>query len=299
MLSVSSQVSCPTVNSSTCIQVLLVLHLDFFKIVSSLGCLLTPNPLTYLSLHLSTLFTWVNENKHHIISFSFINITQWIHTSFLGQIQIPVQYRRPQILCLCLCPGFVFCSTPPCVLCAATRTELLFKLIFNWRIIALQSGVTFCCTTMWIACCCSVSKLGPTLHPYGLQHARFPRPAPSPGVYSNSCPLSRWYHPTISSSVALFPSIFPSFRVFSKELTLHITWLKYWKFSFSICLSNGYSGLIFFRIDWFDLLAVQGTLNTFLHKCNLRALILWFISYMYTYIPSLWTLPHIHPIPPI
>ena len=55
------------------------------------------------------------------------------------------------------------------------------------------------------------------------------------------------------------PSIFPSIRVFSNELVLHNTWPQYWSFSFSISPSNGYSGLISFRIDWFDLLAVQGT----------------------------------------
>ena len=62
----------------------------------------------------------------------------------------------------------------------------------------------------------------------------------------------------------LLPSIFPSIRVFSNESSLHIRWPKYWSFSFSISLSNEYSGLISFRIDWFDLLAVQGTLENLL-----------------------------------
>ena len=70
------------------------------------------------------------------------------------------------------------------------------------------------------------------------------------------------------------PSIFPSIRVFSNELALHIMWPKYWNFSFRISLSNEYSGLIFFRIDWFDLLAVQGT-QEFLQHHNLKASILW------------------------
>ena len=61
----------------------------------------------------------------------------------------------------------------------------------------------------------------------------------------------------------LLPSVFPSIRVFSSELALCIRWPKYWSFSFSIILSNEYSGLISFRIDWFDLLAVQGTLKNF------------------------------------
>ena len=62
----------------------------------------------------------------------------------------------------------------------------------------------------------------------------------------------------------LLPLVFPSNRVFSKESALHIRWLKYWSFSFSISPSSEYSGLVSFRIDWFDLLAVQGTLKSFL-----------------------------------
>ena len=71
------------------------------------------------------------------------------------------------------------------------------------------------------------------------------------------------------------PSIFPSIRVFSNELTLHIRRPKYWNFHFSISPSNDYSGLISFRIDWFDLLAVQGTLNSLLQHHSLKASTLW------------------------
>ena len=70
-------------------------------------------------------------------------------------------------------------------------------------------------------------------------------------------------------------SIFHSIRVFSNELVLHIGWPKYWSFRFSINLSNEYSGLISFRIDWFDLLAVQGTLKSLLQHHSLKASILW------------------------
>ena len=69
-------------------------------------------------------------------------------------------------------------------------------------------------------------------------------------------------------------SIFPSIRVFSNELTLHIMWSKYWSFSVSISPSNEYTGLISFRIDWFDLLAVKGILKSLQHL-NLKALVLW------------------------
>ena len=70
------------------------------------------------------------------------------------------------------------------------------------------------------------------------------------------------------------PSIFPSIRVFSNELVLHIRWPKYWSFSFSISPSNEYSGLIFFRMNWLDLLAVQGTLKSLLQHHSSKASIL-------------------------
>jgi len=72
----------------------------------------------------------------------------------------------------------------------------------------------------------------------------------------------------------LLPPIFPSIRVFSNELALHIRWPKYWSFSFSISPSNEYSGLISFRIDWFDLLAVQGTLKSLLQHHSSKASVL-------------------------
>ena len=71
------------------------------------------------------------------------------------------------------------------------------------------------------------------------------------------------------------PSIFPSIRVFSSESVLHIWWPKYWSFSFSISPSNEYSGLISFRIDWFDLLVVPGTLKSLLQHHSSKASILW------------------------
>ena len=108
-----------------------------------------------------------------------------------------------------------------------------------------------------------VAQSCPTLRPHGLQRARLPCLSPTPGACSESCPSSQWCHPTISSSRPLFllPSIFPSIRVFFKESVLSIRWPKYRSFSFSISPSNEYSGLISFRMDWLDLLAVQGTLQ--------------------------------------
>ena len=79
---------------------------------------------------------------------------------------------------------------------------------------------------------------------------------------------------TLCHPLLLLPSIFPSIRVFSNESILCIRWLKYWSFSFSISPSNEYSGLISFRMDWFDLLAVQGTLKSLLQHHNQKASIL-------------------------
>ena len=113
----------------------------------------------------------------------------------------------------------------------------------------------------------SHSVVSDSLRPHGLQHARLPRPSLTPGVYSNSCPSSWWCHPTISSlcrPLLLLPSIFPSNKVFSNASVLHIRWPKYWNFSFSISPSNEHPGLISFRMDWLDLLAVQGTLKSLL-----------------------------------
>ena len=102
-----------------------------------------------------------------------------------------------------------------------------------------------------------------SFRPHELQHFRPPCPLLSPGVCSKSCPSSQWCHPTISSSVVPFSFYLQSFPTSGSfpESTLYIRWPKYWSFSFSISPSNEYSGLIFFRIDWFNLLAIQGTLR--------------------------------------
>ena len=114
--------------------------------------------------------------------------------------------------------------------------------------------------------------------PHELQHVRPPCPSPYPRVCRNSYPLSHWCHPIISSSVLLFSSClqsFPESGSFPSELSLHIKWPKYWSFSFSINPPSEYSGLISFRIDWFDLLAVQGTLKSLLQHHGSKTSILW------------------------
>ena len=99
------------------------------------------------------------------------------------------------------------------------------------------------------------------------QHARPPCPSPAPGVHSNSTSIESVLpssHLILCHPLLLLPSIFPSIRVFSNESALHIRWPKYWSFSFSIIPSNEHPGLISFRMDWLDLLAVQGTLKSLL-----------------------------------
>ena len=115
-----------------------------------------------------------------------------------------------------------------------------------------------------------------SLHPHGPEHTRVPCPSPSPGVCSNSSPLSWWCHPTISLSVVHFSPCPQSFPASGSFL---MSWLftsapKYRSFSFSISPSNEYSGSISFRIDWFDFLAVQGTLKSLLQHHSSKASIL-------------------------
>ena len=122
----------------------------------------------------------------------------------------------------------------------------------------------------------SRSVVSDSLWPHESQHARPPCPSPSPGVHSDSRPSSQWCHPAISSChpLLLLPSIPPSIRVFSNESTLLMRWPKYWSFSFSIIPSKEIPGLICFRMDWLDLLAVQGTLKSPLQHHSLKASIL-------------------------
>ena len=110
-----------------------------------------------------------------------------------------------------------------------------------------------------------------SLQPHESQHARPPRPSPTPGVYSKFKSIE-WGMPSnhliLCHPLHLPFSICPRIRVFSNESALHIRWSEYWSFSFSISPSNEYSGLTPFRIDWLDLLAVQRTLKGLLQHHN-------------------------------
>ena len=128
-----------------------------------------------------------------------------------------------------------------------------------WLPRAVFSSVIQSCPTPWTAAC--QASLAITNSQSLLKHMSMESVMPSNHLIL-CCPL------------LLQPSIFPSIRVFSSESALHITWPKYWCFSFSISPSNEYSGLISFRIDWFDLLAVQETLKSLLQHRSSKASIL-------------------------
>ena len=122
-----------------------------------------------------------------------------------------------------------------------------------------------------------------SLQPCGLQHVfvswRLLK-------YMSSELVKLPYHFTLCHPFLCLPSIFPSIRVFSNELALCITWPNYWSFSFSP--SNEYSGLISFRIDWFDLLAVQGALKSLLQHHSLKASVLWHSAFFMVQLSHLY-----------
>ena len=115
----------------------------------------------------------------------------------------------------------------------------------------------------------SRSVVSDSLRPHGPQHARPPCPSPTPGVYSNSYPLSRWCHPTISSSVVPFSSLLQSFPASGS-----FPMCQFFASGGNISPSNEYSGLLSFRMDWLDLLAVQGTLKNLLQHHSSKPSIL-------------------------
>ena len=130
----------------------------------------------------------------------------------------------------------------------------------------------------------SHSVVSDSLRPHESQHARPPCPSPSPGVHSNmsiesGMPSS---HLILCHPLLLLPPISPSIRAFSSESALRIRWPKYWSFSFSISPSSEHPGLISFRMDWLDLLEVQGTLKSLLQHHSSKASILSALSFLHS-----------------
>ena len=150
----------------------------------------------------------------------------------------------------------------------------------------------------WPSCYCSVPKSCLWLH--GLHHLRLLCSPPSPRVCSNSSFESMMpsNHLIFCHPLLLLSSIFPSMRVFSNESALRIRWPKYCSYTFSISPSSEYSGLISFRIDWFDLLVVQGTLRSLLHSLESsvvrHSIQLWhpYMTTENTIALTIWTFDH-------
>ena len=119
----------------------------------------------------------------------------------------------------------------------------------------------------------SHSVVSDFLWPHVSQHARPPYPSPTPRVHPNSCieSVMPFSHLILCHPLLLLPLIPPSIRVFSKESTLPMRWPKYWSFSLSISPFNEHPGLVSFRMDWLDLLAVQGTLKSLLQHHSSKA----------------------------
>ena len=167
------------------------------------------------------------------------------------------------------CPSFLSSSLLCCRLGLGPQVDSYWDrkhsvlCCFSSLIASIETSVQF-----------SHSVVSNSLWPHGLQHARPPCPSPTPRACSNSCPSSRWYYPTISSSVIPFSSrlqSFPASGSFPMSQFFALGGQSIGSFSFSISPSNEHPGLISFRMDWLDLLAVQGTLKSLLQQHSSKA----------------------------
>ena len=150
-----------------------------------------------------------------------------------------------------ICPNYVFTTFPQ---------EICFSLIKAFSSVQLSHSV-----------------VSDSLRPHELQHTRPPCPAPTARVHPNPHPSSQWLpssHLILCRPFFLQSPIPPSIRVFANESTICMKWPKYWSFSFSIIPSKEHPGLVSFRIDWLDFLAVQGTLKSLLQHHSSKASIL-------------------------
>ena len=154
------------------------------------------------------------------------------------------------------------------------QKSILSKSVCTFNIIPIQIAMILFPDIKLVQFSCSV--VSNSLRPHESQHARPPCPLPTPGVHSDSHPSSQWCHPAISSSVVPFsscPQSLPASES-SNESTLWMRWPKYWSFSFRIIPSKELPGLISFRMDWLDLLAVQRTLKSLLQHHSSKASII-------------------------
>ena len=181
---------------------------------------------------------------------------------------------------------FCFTFSPGCL---PPSAHYIFYYLLCFKVSYLV--VIFVCFLLFLSSVqFSHSVVSNSLRPHGLQHTRPPWPLPTPRTYSNSCPSHQWCHPTISSSVVLFSSHLQSFPASGP---FQMSWFfasggQYWSFSFSTSPSNEYSGLISFRMDWLDLLAVQGTLKNLLQHHSSKASVLQHSAFSIVQLPRLY-----------
>jgi len=161
-----------------------------------------------------------------------------------------------QIWCVCVC----VCTFLYTCVCVISRKQQVFQHYLQFSSVQVSHSV-----------------VSDSLRPHESQHARPPCPSPTPGVHSNSTSIELVMpssHLILCRPLFLLPPTPPSIKVFSNGSTLRVRWPKYWSFSFSIIPSNEHPGLISFRMDWLDLLAVQGTLKSLLQHHSSKASIL-------------------------
>ena len=168
--------------------------------------------------------------------------------------------------------GILSYTRAPCTTCTVmAQSYPTWSIGPSWdaRFLMLFYKCLSCLTQRGQVAIVVCSVISNSLQPYGLQHASFPVLYCLP---EHAQTHFHWFsdaiqpsHP-LSPPCLLLPSILPSIKLFLNELALHFRWPKYWSFSFSISPSNEYPGLISFRMDWLDLLAVQGTLKSLLLK---------------------------------
>ena len=144
-------------------------------------------------------------------------------------------------------------------------SKSVFSYFANKFICVISFSVQFSC-----------SVVSSSLQPHELEHARPPCPSPTPGVPQTHVHRvsDAIRHLILCRPLLLLPPIPPSSRVFSNEPTLHVSWPSYWSFSFSIIPSQEHPGLMSFRMDWLDLLAVQGTFKSLLQHHSSKASVL-------------------------
>ena len=205
------------------------------------------------------LMDWMDSWDSLLFTWNYHNTADWLHPNTNKKLKIK-QITRKDLL-------HSSENSAPCHMAAWTGGEFGengYIYMYGWVPPLFKWNIT----TLLISSSVQSSVMPDSLWPHELQHTKLPCPSSTPRACSNSCPSSQWWHPTVSSSVTPSPIfIFRSIRVFSNESVLHIRWPKYW----SISPSNEYSGLISFRTDWFDLLAVQGTLKCLLQHHSSKA----------------------------